>query len=369
MVKIKVMLPYYNDLTVLLSSIFKSLDFDIVYVGRPTKKTIKIAVENSPENWCFDTKLLLGQLIECGKLRKGLLIAPGAWGGRNENCVLGYLTEGVMQKYLEKNLNRKVDLWFFNINCVEIFYSGYSSVIRNIKTLKKYYKKRGFYKKAFSGFYLGLKKMRAMNKLKEHLFSSYDVEDKQLLLNIYEQFVRDMIFKADTICEAEKIYEESRRKIGKLKRKKVKNKIKIGIVGDFSYTLFSFHPIFNIEEFLIKEDIYVFQPLMFYNFFNVLSPLYSKKNREETRKIFPKSVTGSDAITLLTTNYLKNKVDGIIHIGTFGCTPEQIARESLTENKKFFPPILNLSYDSHTTEENMKVRVEAFIDMIKHKKK
>ena len=63
MVKIKVMLPYYNDLTVLLSTVFRSLDFDIDYMGRPTKKTIELATNNSPEIWCFDTKLWLCQLL------------------------------------------------------------------------------------------------------------------------------------------------------------------------------------------------------------------------------------------------------------------------------------------------------------------
>jgi len=74
-------------------------------------------------------------------------------------------------------------------------------------------------------------------------------------------------------------------------------------------------------------------------------------------------------VTLLSALHLKDKVDGLIHMRTFGCLPEEVANEVLTTNKKDFPPILSLSFDAHTTEENLKVRMEAFIDMIKNKKR
>ena len=100
-----------------------------------------------------------------------------------------------------------------------------------------------------------------------------------------------------------------------------------------------------------------------------MSPLYSKNNIKQLKKIFPQSVTGSDTATVLSAIHLKNKVDGLIHVGTFSCTPEEVANEVLTSYKKMFPPILSLQYDAHTNEENMKVRIEAFIDMLKNKKK
>ena len=369
MVKIKVMLPYYNDLTVLLSTVFRSLDFDIDYMGRPTKKTIELATNNSPEIWCFDTKLWLGQLLEGHKRGNDLLVMPGAWGGKNENCILGYLTKGVMKKRLESIVSKKINLWVFNINCIELFYSGYSSIIKDIKTLKPYYDKKGFYRKAIGGLHLGVKKMKLAHQFKEQMFTFFDVEDKKALFKIYDDFTEQMIFNADTITDARKICKTLLGKMNALKRKKTKKKIKIGVVGDFCYTLFSAFPIFNLEHFLIQQEILISQPVSFYNFFNVLSPLYSSKNRKEVRKIFPQGVTGSDAMTLLSSNYLKDKVDGIIHVGTFSCTHEEIAMEVLLSHKEMFPPMLNLSYDSHTTEENMKVRVEAFIDMIKSRRK
>ena len=74
----KIMLPYCNDLTVLLSTIYKELELEIDYIGRPERKTIRLAVKFSPESWYFDTKLILGQAIEGITRGDDIITSPGA---------------------------------------------------------------------------------------------------------------------------------------------------------------------------------------------------------------------------------------------------------------------------------------------------
>ncbi len=365
----KIMLAYYNDLTVFLSTVFRALDFKIDYVGSPTKKTIELATRYATESWCFDTKMMLGQVIEGVQRGDDIVTMPGAWGGKNENCLLGYLCQGPMQKRVEQAVHKKVKLWFFNVNPIEMMFSGYSSAYKNMTMLKPYTKIRFFRTRVLKAMLLGVTKMSLAAKLKETVLDSADIIDKELLFAIHESFIRDMIFRADDSSKAKKIFETASKSISNLKRKKIKKSITIGIVGDYAHTLFSIFPFFDIEKFLISEDIYVRQPLSFVNYYSVLSPIYSKRNREKLRKMLPKAVGGSDAITVLSANYLKNRVDGIIHVGTFSCTPEEVANEVLLAHKKMFPPILSLSYDAHTTEENLKVRIEAFVDMLLAQKK
>ncbi len=364
----KIMLVYYNDLTVLLSTVFKTLGFEIDYMKNSTKKTIEIATKYAPESWCFDVKLMLGHIIEGARRGNDILTMPGAWGGKNENCLLGYLCQGALQKKAEKALGKKIKMWYFNVNPIEMIFSGYIAAYRNIKQLKPY-SKRWSGLKVLGALVLGTRKMRYASKVKEVMLNSPQVKDKKKLFSIYDSFIKDMIFKADTKKKALYFYNKALRSIAQLERKKIKQKIRMGIVGDYAHTLFDLFPFFNIEEFLLKEEVHVKQPLSFFNYYSVLSPIYSKENRKQLSEIFPRSVTGSDAITIMSSLYLKNKVDGLIHVGTFSCTPEEVASEVLNSNKKLFPPILNLQYDAHTNEENMRVRIEAFVDMLRNRKK
>ena len=364
----KIMLSYYNDMTVFLSTIFNALKFDIDYMGRPSKKTIELSTKYSTESWCFDTKLMLGQAIEGIQRKNDIITMPGAWGGNNENCLLGYLSQGIMKKKLEQIAKKKIILWHFNLNPIELMFSGYYSLYKNIAQLKPYSKIRFFRTTVLNAIVLGTKKMALAAKLKEIVLNSPEIVETERLFRIYDDFIKDMVYKADNHEKAKRFFDDSIRQISGLKKERIKKKITVGIIGDYAHTLFGIFPFFDIEKFLLSEKVRVIQPLSFLNYFSFLSPIYSKKNREELRKLLPQSVTGSDAITILSAIYLKNKVDGLIHIGTFSCTPEEVANEVLISNKKKFPPVLSLSYDAHTTEENMRVRIEAFIDTIRSKK-
>jgi predicted nucleotide-binding protein (sugar kinase/HSP70/actin superfamily) len=361
----KIMLPYYNDLTVFLSTIFDELGFEIDYLGRPSKESLELATKYSPESWCFDAKIMLGQCLEGIKRGNNILCMPGAWGGAERNCFVGYLTRGAMQKKLEKITKKKINMWFFNVNPAEIMMSAYTSAYKNLAELKKYSKISFFRSRIIKASLLATKKMNLTAKIKDIILNSPDVVEKEKLFKVHEDVIKEMIYNAKTKKQADEIFECALTEIKNMKRKKIRRKIKIGIVGDYAHTLFSQQPFFDIEKFILSEDVSINQPLSFASYYNFLSPVYTKKNRNDLKKIFPQNVSGSDGVTLLCSFYLKDKVDGLIHIRTFGCMPEEVANEVLTTNKNMFPPILSLSYDAHTTEENLKVRIEAFIDMLR----
>lgn len=363
----KIMLPYYNDLTALLSTIYKELELEIDYIGRPERKTIRLAVKFSPESWCFDTKLLLGQAIEGITRGDDIITLPGAWGGNNKNCFLGYLTKEILQRKLERITKKKVRIWFFNVNAAEVMLSGYTAAYRNLSELKQYSGTKFFRSKLIKALILGTQKMKLAADLKDKVLNSPDVIDKQKLFSISEEFMGKMIFEADTLKTSRTIHASATKAIEHLERRELEQKMAIGIVGDYAHTLFSLQPFFDMEKFLLSEDVSIKQPLSFFNYYSFLSDIYRKKNREQARRILPQSVTGSDVVTVLSSVSLKDQVDGIIHVRTFGCMPEEVANEVLTSND--FPPILSLSYDVHTTEENLKVRIEAFLDMLYQKNK
>jgi predicted nucleotide-binding protein (sugar kinase/HSP70/actin superfamily) len=68
--------------------------------------------------------------------------------------------------------------------------------------------------------------------------------------------------------------------------------------------------------------------------------------------------------------FAKQKVDGIVHIYPFTCMPENIALAALEKiSEDYNVPLLSLSFDEHTSRTGFLTRLEAFVDLIKRRKR
>jgi predicted nucleotide-binding protein (sugar kinase/HSP70/actin superfamily) len=68
--------------------------------------------------------------------------------------------------------------------------------------------------------------------------------------------------------------------------------------------------------------------------------------------------------------YLEAKVDGIISVAVFGCGPDSMMIDMMRHRaSEFRTPFLHLSLDEHTSEGGLVTRLEAFLDMIKRRKR
>lgn len=68
--------------------------------------------------------------------------------------------------------------------------------------------------------------------------------------------------------------------------------------------------------------------------------------------------------------YLENsKVDGVIHVASFGCGPDSLVGEILEKRQKQYKvPILYLNLDEHAGESGFNTRIEAFLDVLEGRK-
>jgi len=68
--------------------------------------------------------------------------------------------------------------------------------------------------------------------------------------------------------------------------------------------------------------------------------------------------------------YLAAKVDGIISVAVFGCGPDSMMIDMVRHRASVFrTPFLHLSLDEHTSEGGLVTRLEAFLDMVKRKRR
>lgn len=63
--------------------------------------------------------------------------------------------------------------------------------------------------------------------------------------------------------------------------------------------------------------------------------------------------------------FSERRIDGIVHLAAFDCTPEIITRNILPQLREdYHVPILGLSFDEHTGRQGLVSRIEAFIDLL-----
>jgi len=68
--------------------------------------------------------------------------------------------------------------------------------------------------------------------------------------------------------------------------------------------------------------------------------------------------------------YLEGKVDGIISVAVFGCGPDSMMIDMVRHRaREFRTPFLHLSLDEHTSEGGLLTRLEAFLDMVKRRRR
>ncbi|MGB9682054.1 MAG: 2-hydroxyacyl-CoA dehydratase, partial [bacterium] len=150
--------------------------------------------------------------------------------------------------------------------------------------------------------------------------------------------------------------------------------VKIGIVGEFYVVLDHFT---NLELAKRLGEMGVWAENAFYieDIVRIYIPLMKSKTLEERAKIavpyIKRSVGGEGQRTIAhTIEFKKENFDGVIHLLPFTCMPEIVAEGVLERvSRDYDIPTLTLSIDEQTGIAGVNTRIEAFIDMLRSRKK
>ena len=151
--------------------------------------------------------------------------------------------------------------------------------------------------------------------------------------------------------------------------------LRVGVVGDL-YTMLE--PFFNmdIERELGRLGVHVERSFWLSD---SLGDMLQEKVLHRGRKFrriraaepylsrdiggFARSTVGSAAL------FAQERVDGVIHLAPFSCTPEIMAHNALlTLRREYQVPILSLSFDEHTGRAGFLTRLEAFVDILERRR-
>ena len=317
----------------------QALGAEYVLLPPATKRTTELGSRYSPDYACAPFKHSLGSLIEALEAGADVLVETGGL------CRLDYY--GALQKEIIRELGYQCEF----INLAEYMGGKKSEWLKLAKKLSPKLKPAKF----TTGAYEGIKMAEYLDEIE----AAY-----------YKKAYRQFLLKMQTAENRQEIrdgYQEVKQAFDEIETRIPEHPVRIGIVGEY-FTIMDGHSNQFLQEKLVNLGASV------YRFLNVTNCHFRAKEPALRPRIREYADYSMGPTTTWTVNaaldYAKQGFDGIVHVKSFGCTPEMDAIPVLQNiSKDHHIPVLYLSYDTQESDTGLDTRLEAFYDMLERKKK
>ena len=173
-------------------------------------------------------------------------------------------------------------------------------------------------------------------------------------------------FKNNGILKNIIMYYRYKKKFRNIKINKPSNPLKVRIVGEL-FSLIDSNTSFNVEKKLIKMGVEVYRDTDLTYLLITKRFILGRMIRKGKKYI--KYHLGADGTASVVRSMDSLDMDGILHLKSFGCTPEISAMSILPKiSNEYKIPILYFSFDAEDNEVGVDTRLEAFYDMLKGRK-
>ena len=327
----------------------KALKCKVIIPPGTTRKTIELGSKYSPDFVCVPFKYNLGNYIEALNMGANTLIQGG--GG----CRYGYY--GELQEKILKDLG--YDFEFYNL-----IYDNHISLKKGYKFCRKINKRCNIFSLIY---YLinSLFMIVFIDKIERYIrlnmgFEEAAGEFERLEKEYFDSFKNNGIFKNIIM------YYRYKKKFRNIKINKPSNPLKVRIVGEL-FSLIDSNTSFNVEKKLIKMGVEVYRDTDLTYLLITKRFILGRMIRKGKKYI--KYHLGADGTASVVRSMDSLDMDGILHLKSFGCTPEISAMSILPKiSNEYKIPILYFSFDAEDNEVGVDTRLEAFYDMIKGRK-
>lgn len=346
--------PHLGNYHVPISYLLSKLTNAHVMPAPPiTKKTIELGSKYSPDFVCLPFKYNLGNFIEALECGANVLLQAG--GGCRYGCYaevqeqilrdLGYDFEFLSLTSSDKITPLSVYKTFRNLNPKLSIFSFIRHFIITFMMIK------------YMDILYGIVRKNIGFELNDGSF-------EKTLKSILKRF------KNNTgLFSLTRTYIKARKKLKSLPVKKSSDCLRVGIIGELYTNMEPFASYF-IEKELAKMNVEV-KRFTNVSYLLVEKAVLRKRNLRQVKKYLKYTIGADGMDNVWRAKYLiKNGYDGIIHIKPFGCTPEISAIPIIDRVcKESKMPIIYFSFDSQNSDEGVKTRLEALVDMLNEKRR
>jgi len=361
--KIKVSFPHMGSLYIVVASLIKSLGGEVIVPPKTTKKTLSIGTKHSPEAICLPYKLLLGNYIEAverGAEAVIMISSPGI-------CRLGEYSKSIKNalddlgykiKYIDLDLYK--GKFFEMLDCMKSV-TGNTNIIDISKALML----------AFNKVFVldNLDNSLSYYRAREFDFGTAEKAYNKAL---------NWIDEAQTRKELKEANQEALAEIRKTPIDKDREVLNVDLTGEIFMVLDSFSNQ-NLERELGKLGVQTKRSMVLSDWLKTaIIPKFLRSGETHIERAFRLAQPyltrdiGGDAIESVSdVAYATSKgTDGIIHISPFTCMPEIMSQNIFPRMRQDgVLPILALVLDEQTGKAGFITRLEAFVDLMKRRKR
>ncbi len=346
------------------------------YVAPPsmTKRTIDLGAKYSPDFVCAPFKCMMGCYIEAMEKGANVLIQTGG------TCRLGYY--GELHEQILKDMG--YDFEMFNLTLFR-----YKNILGMLKGMKQFAPDATLLQMA-RALPATAKMISVIDKVEDFYRQNMGFErEKGSYDKVYNRFLADLR-RAKKLKDVRRIYKNTMAAFQAIPLDKPEKPLRVGVVGEY-FTIMDPYSNHEIEKkiaqmgaevhrwmnlsnsvLLCPDDgsIKKLKHYLHYDLYKFPSSIWVDIQRKLSSR-YTKFDMGSSSISTiaLAEHYAKKGFDGLVHVKSFGCTPEMDAVPVLHNiSADYKIPVLYLNYDTQTSDTGIETRLEAFYDMIAMRK-
>ena len=360
--KIKVAFPHMGTIYVAWAAALKKMGLEPFVPPYTSKRTLSLGTKNSPEAICLPYKLILGNFIEAiegGADYVAMITSPGICRlgeyGKNIKTVLEDL--GYHANYIELSLYDGFrGMYDFLVNL-----TGSKNIIRIMRAIN-----------------IAVRKVFALDELQNflsyHRAREINFGDSE---RAYKRALR-YVMDADTSRELKKALKKGLSEISNVKIDPNREVLRVDLTGEIYVVLDDFANQ-NIERELGKLGVQVRRSLTVSGFLrDAIIPKMCKRGETHLERAYRMAKPylmrdiGGDALECISdVMYAEQKgTDGLIHVSPFTCMPEIMSQNIFPKMREDVNlPILSLIMDEQTGKAGYITRLEAFVYLMRRKKR
>lgn len=357
----KITFPHMGNMYICVRALLEYLDLDVVVPPPTSKRTLTLGTAVAPEFACLPLKINLGNFIEARELGADTVIMAGGRGP----CRFGYYAQ--IEKGILEDLGMELKML--------VIEPPQKSVREFLQEIKDTAGGKSWWT-IIRAIRFGWEKIKAVDEIEKEVMRLRAREEKTGVVDAVYREALQAVDRAGSYEELKGAVREAKERLAAVPLRKEEDDIlRIGITGEI-YTLLEPFANLDIERKLGRMGVEVERSIMLsewideHLFLGLARHNHGHETKRAARPYINHFVGGHGQETLGSVNrYRQRGFDGVIQLMPFTCMPEIVAQSVLPRAREELDiPVLTLIVDEHTGEAGFITRLEAFVDLLRHRK-
>ena len=338
--------------------VLESYGVELVVPPPPNQEALQLGTRYSPEFACLPFKLNLGNMIQALERGATDILMPGGFGP----CRFGYYA--VIQELILKRLG-----FSFRMARADDP-DSLNNMVTTIKEISGIQSKR----EAYRLFFFILEKLAVIDWAQQKYLAIKPLEREKGKTDQVLKEAIGLIDRCLTYPRLLRIWLKVRRSFSGISKDR-RELLQVGLVGEIFMLLEPFTNM-HIEEKLSKMGVKLSKSVWLSDWLNDRFRFKPFRRNQfqlawKWARPYMEFPAGGESIKTVgkSLDYARKGYDGVIQIMPFTCMPELVAQTALSKiSRDFNLPVLTLIYDEHTGPTGLQTRLEAFADLLYHKR-